>query len=388
MNRTELNYLYPATAAIIMAAWAVISIIQFQVDIPLHVMFIERWHLDDPAIRMYSIYFHVLNLLSFNSGNQLLLNVAAVTLLATLVILKFMITFKAMNKYAGFLSFHNLRSATALPLRFLSNAALLVLLLCICQNLVYKFSATMALGYIPVNTWHNSTTIALMPVALLLFFRSFDFITAQRQSVFERNGVILLLLTVLSLLIKPSYFLVFVIAFPVFYLINHGIIRSFITVILICTGGLVTLYLINQYVYSGSATQVIIHPFEAWKIWSTNIPLSLLMSVFYPLSVVAVWPRKALNDKLLQYAWLNFLIALLIYILFFETGERAYHGNFSWQTIVCNYILFLTSTIFLIRQATSKVRAGRKLKIVVLIFLAHVFTGLLFILKMPFFGPR
>lgn len=241
----------------------------------------------------------------------------------------------------------------------------------------------MALGYIPVNTWHNSTTIMLMPVALLLFFRSYDFVNLNKESFFSKEALVLLLLTILSVLIKPSFFFVFVIAFPLFYLLNHKFSKPLMAVILICAAGLAAMMMIRQYVYTGSGSQVVIKPFEAWSTWSTNIPLSLLASVAFPLTVIVLYPRQAKKDKLLQYSWLSFFIGLFIYILLNETGVRAIHGNFSWQTIVCNFILFLSSIIFLLKQKTDL-----KSRVAFAVFAMHVVTGIIFIAKLPFFGPR
>ncbi len=373
MKRSRTYFLLMGIPALIMASWTVISIIQNQVDIPHHLDFITRWHEGDPEAKLYSLYFHVINLLSCFSFDRTWMEVAAVILLTAMVTAKFIITDRMIIKYTSASGSYG----------FLINASVLAMFLCMAQNLVYKVSATMALGYIPVNTWHNSTTITLMPAALLLFFKSYDFVQSKQESFFNKDALVLLLLTVLSVLIKPSFFFVFVMAFPLFWFINHSFSKSIIAVILICASGLAAMLLIRQYVYTGSDSQVVIKPFEAWRAWSTNIPLSLITSVTFPLIVVALYPRQALKYKLLQYAWLSFIAGLFIYIMLNETGVRAMHGNFSWQTIVCNFILFLSSIIFLLRQKTDI-----KSRMAWAVFAMHVVTGIIFIAKLPFFGPR
>lgn len=373
MKRSRTYYLLMAIPAVVMASWTVISIIQNQVDIPHHLDFITRWHEGDPEAKLYSLYFHVINLLSFFTYNRTWMEAAAVVLLSTMVILKFIITDRMIIKY----------TQTSGGYGFLINASVLAMFLCLAQNLICKFSATMALGYIPVNTWHNSTTIMLMPAALLLFFKSFDFVQLKQESIFGKEAAILLLLTVLSVLIKPSFFFVFVIAFPVFWFLNHKFSKPLMAVMIICSAGLVAMIIIRHYVYSGSGSQVIIKPFEAWRTWSNNIPLSLIVSVAFPLMVIVLYPRQALKNKLLQYAWLSFFTGLILYILLNETGARAIHGNFSWQTIICNFILFLSSIIFLLKQKT-----GLKSRVAFMVFAMHVAAGIIFIAKLPFFGPR
>jgi hypothetical protein len=378
MRTVKTNYLLLSIPALVMALWSVISMIQNQVDIPHHLDYIIRWHEGEPEAKMYSLYFHLVNLFSFFTFNRTWMEAVAVVLLTSMVIFKFMITEKMIIRYSHFQEIQ----ASGL-FKFLFNASLLTLFLCLSQNLIYKFSATMALGYIPVNTWHNSTTITLVPVALLLFFKSFDFIMEEHPHFFGKKDFILLLLTVLSVLIKPSFFFVFVIAFPLFFLINRKLTKGLFSVALICLAGLATMMAIRQYVYSGDESQVVIKPFEAWKTWSDNIPLSFLASEAFPIAVFLLYPRIAFNDKLIQYAWLSFFAGMIIYILLNETGARAIHGNFSWQTIICNYILFLCSLIFLLKQ-----KAGLKKDIALTFLLLHVAAGIVFILKLPFFGPR
>lgn len=377
MKRSRTYYLLMAIPALIMASWTVISIIQNQVDIPHHLDFITRWHEGDPEAKLYSLYFHAINLLSFYSFDRTWMEVAAVILLGSMVIFKFIITDRMIIKHT-----YPTQESSG-NYRFLIHASVLAMFLCLCQNLIYQFSATMALGYIPVNTWHNSTTITLMPVALLLFFKSYDFILSKQDSFFSKDALVLMLLTLLSVLIKPSFFFVFVIAFPLFYFLNNNFSKPLMSVIVICAAGMAGMMVIRQYVYTGSDSQVVIRPFEAWQTWSHNIPLSLMASIAFPLVVFLMYSRKVIHDKMLQYAWLSFFTGLIIYILLNETGVRAIHGNFSWQTIVCNFILFLSSIIFLLKQKTDL-----KLKIALTAFGLHVATGIIFITKLPFFGPR
>lgn len=373
MKRSRTYYLLMSVPAFVMAVWAIVSIIQNQVDIPHHLDFITRFHEGDPEAKLYSLYFHLVNLFSFFSYNRLWMEIAAVALLTAMVILKFIITDRMIIRYVH-------REETY---RFFIKASVMALFLCLAQNLIYKFSATMALGYIPVNTWHNSTTITLMPVALLLFFKSYDFVLSRQESFFGKEALLLLMLTVLSVLIKPSYFFVFVMAFPLFWFLNNRFSKPLLGVVIICAAGLAAMLIVRHYVYTGSGSQVVIKPFEAWRTWSANIPLSFVSSVAFPLTVLLLYPRKVMTDKMLQYAWLSFLTGLFIYIMLNESGVRAIHGNFSWQTIICNFILFLSSVIFLMNQKTDL-----KSRVAFAVFALHVATGIIFIAKLPFFGPR
>lgn len=57
-----------------------------------------------------------------------------------------------------------------------------------------------------------------------------------------------------------------------------------------------------------------------------------------------------LNDKLVQFAGLNLIIGLLVWILFAEEGARKFHGNFYWQNVPGCYLLFFSMLIYYINQ--------------------------------------
>lgn len=247
----------------------------------------------------------------------------------------------------------------------------------------------MALGYLPVNTWHNSTTIFLMPFAIWLFYKSYLFIKNHHEQENNFSSLLtLLLLTIFSVFIKPSYFFVFAIAFPLYYLLRFGINKNLFYSGLVSLFSAAALLLVYRYVYVGSDSSITIHPFHVWSYWSTNIPMGLVSSILFPLLFLIFYFRQTLKDHLLSYAWVQMAVAILIYILLSETGGREMHGNFGWQTIICNYLLFFCTWILYLRILLTKIKFEMKDRIIIGSFLLHVSTGLLFLLKIPFYGAR
>lgn len=360
-------------------------------DIPDHNRYITKWLSGDKEVKLYSLYYPVILILSFFQNNTALINVISVLVLVFSVIFKFLTAvFIFKNECKSEDVFYK-KTIKVGPIYFGIEVLILfvVLLVCLAQNFIIKPSATMALGYLPVNTWHNSTTIFLMPFALWLFYRSYIFIENHKEekNKYWRLGE-LLLLAVFTVFIKPSYFFAFSIAFPLYFLLRFGITRHLFHAGLVSLFSGLALLLVYRYVFTGGDSSVIIRPFQVWGYWTTNIPMSLLASVFFPLLFLLFYFKEAIRNSLLSYAWVNMLVATAIYILLTETGGRAMHGNFSWQTIICNFILFLTTWILFMKIVFKKERMENKDKIIVASFLLHVIFGLIFLLKLPFYGAR
>jgi hypothetical protein len=91
--------------------------------------------------------------------------------------------------------------------------------------------------------------------------------------------------------------------------------------------------------------------------------------------------RQAVNNLLWQYATISFGVAVIIFILFTESGAREFHGNFFWQCIVCNYILFVVTAILLVKDIDAEGVVSLKNKLVLFTFALHVIAGILYLYK-------
>jgi hypothetical protein len=353
------------------------------VDIPHHNRMIIQWLHGEPDVLIYSLYFHAILGLTFFSDNYAVITVASVVILTVAVLLKWRFTERILKSELS-----ATLSGSAIPLlgeTGLSLIALGALSLLLLQNLVFKTGIWMVMGYIPVNSWHNSTTILLYPFALILFYRSYQFLTGEKKKL--RDLLILFLLCLLNLWIKPSYFFVFALAFPLMYLLQHGLTRR--TVMDGIMVALATFVLILQYklVFAGDSSAVVIAPLAAWRLWSDQIVLSLLCSIAFPLLFLIFYFPRAIHDLMLKYAWLGFVIAIGIFLLLAETGTRKFHFNFLWQTIIANFILFLATFISYFKVLSEKNRLDAKDRAVLIVFLVHVVVGMIYLAKSPRIGP-
>ncbi len=247
-------------------------------------------------------------------------------------------------------------------------------------------------GQTPPNIWHNSTTIFIMPFALLLFWLSYKQLSDPQKSRIS----LIALLAVLTILIKPNFFLIFAVVYPLFLLTTVGIGRNFFKNVLpIWIPGAVLLvieYVIAQHnpavatdPQSVGQLGITISPFRVWSYYQSNIPLSILASLLFPIAFFCFYPRQLYTNLLAKYALVSLFAAFAMYAFFSETGPRWTDGNFGWQRFPYTYIMFATTCLLLIERNLPKLELrnmSKKDKVILLVFLIQVVSGFVYLAKM------
>jgi len=244
--------------------------------------------------------------------------------------------------------------------------------------------STFYLGQIPPNVWHNSTTIFVMPFALSLFWLSYK----QLVEPAPRRILFIGALCVLNVFIKPSFFFVFSLSYPLMLVRRFGLGRRMWRNLWPVVVGLIMLLVLYVLIYLlsfGSArvgeSGIAIRPFSVWSRYSSNIPLSLVASFAFPITYLAFYWREVSKHLLLQYSLLGSLISICIFVMLSETGPREFHGNFGWQCIICNYILFLVTTVLFAEKVNTVGLRNWKNKTILAAFLLHVLAGFLYLAR-------
>ncbi len=309
------------------------------------------------------LYYFTIYVLSYIVGN---LRIASVILLSIAVVAKYLTALKIGSDYKvkkSYLAYIILATMIAIPI--LTKKSVLV-------------------GKISMNVWHNSTVIFLMPFAILLFIYSYKIIEAKKID--KRNGLILFVLILLNVLIKPSFLFVFIPIFPLLFFINTKDWKQSLVALSFSVYGFFCIIMEYVYIY-------ITNPnkegdgvgFGFAKVWIFHsgdyLIIDLLSSIALPLVVCILFFERIKKDKRFIYAISLFIFSVLIYLVIHETGERTYHGNFAWQAIVCNYILFLLSTLIGFEYVKEKGWKQRKSIWFLVFFSLHTFSGFLYFFK-------
>ena len=300
-----------------------------------------------------------------------------------------------------------------------------VVLLCLGGHLIafpQLISGFWQADVVRLNVWHNPTTVAVMPFALLLFY--FGFLTLKERTL--RNFLALAVILILNFFTKPSYILAWIPAAFIFFAffkvgeddelkLNLSLKRVLLAcaVIIPALAGLFLLKSVTKSVKENvifslpfalqshlmhiefdrylnfMAERLLGRSFDAiagsWQTFWYIVfykPLTLACGLAFPLSAFFVSKRK--KDGMLLFAWLALFVAFAIGYTLSQDGAHRTHLNFTWQIPVAVSALFLAS---LLNFFSDEERFGKLTWSETLtcgFFLLHAYSGLLYLQRMIF----
>lgn len=284
------------------------------------------------------------------------------------------------------------RMYTATDKSVLSGFLAMGLLLVAPLPLLAPLDGHQYLGYIGINVLHNPTILLLKPFALLLF--TFATTRIVEAAAINRSRLtVCIMVTIACALTKPSYIIVLLPTLAIAICVP-AIRKSLANPIFILCGILIpgALILAWQYwitysaqqmsgVYAGKSS-IIFAPLVVMSYFSSWLLIKFLLSIAFPLAVVAGHFRQVLADGRLCFAWLAFVIGSAYTYFLAESGPRMLQGNFTWSGQIALFILFVTSLEFLYEQQRHNVRNNRSHKFVFTLcstfFVLHILSGVAF----------
>lgn len=316
---------------------------------------------------LYSLFYLLTYLLSFGTGNFFAISCAAMALLTLSVMAK------------GLLSYLVLKNASG---RKLTAACATIALVLIMPLPNWWKPEQIFLDKIAPNLWFNATFILTMPFAILLFFSAISWL----RTLSLRSWLCVLICCLMSVLTKPNYVLAFIPALGVAVLIRIAVLqkREVARALLYFAGlTLVAVFVLglqyaDSYLRSEPTSPFIIAPFAVWKIYSPNIPASLLLSIAFPLSVGILYFDKIKANLTALLAWGVWVVAMLQYILLAETGEYFRDGNWGWGSNIAMYIVFLISMMVVLSEPRSP-----RFYLVAVVWALHLATGIYYFVNVP-----
>jgi hypothetical protein len=323
------------------------------------VLYTKPW---GPEIYSHVLYFLVLAIVTFNSTAPATVYLATIIVLTGCVVWKYAII-------TDFIQQHSLRKPAM---------AFFAFCLCFIHAIPYRFPE-FYIGQFTGNVLHNSTTIMLVPLALLQFRYSLDLLKKYQDSTSYK----LIVVTILANLVKPNFFLCYATVFPVvlFYINAYRLNRRFFLSVIHIFAGVLVLVFEYLVTYRGSdhSAGLLIAPFRVWDHYTANKLAALLSSLLFPLIYSLLFLKKVLREMMLLYAWLLYICGLAIFILFCESGSRMYHGNFIWQMVPCTLVLFMVSLVSWSAQVFQ--RFHWKNLLCLSAFSLHVLAGAAYVIK-------
>lgn len=205
---------------------------------------------------------------------------------------------------------------------------------------IFMSANNMYLGYYVPNVWHNSTILCMMPFSIACYLLSAKQFNEYSD---KRNWQITLLLTI-STLIKPSFFFIYLIAYPIVMLKSYGAGKElFKSLLPLLCGGICLLYEYITIYYGGgddgSGVVINIMPLFNVEFWKSHA-LYLLVSFILPLSFLCLYSKLIYKDNEFWFVLIMLICSLGLMWCCQETGPRAAHGNFNWSAIAATWFVY------------------------------------------------
>ncbi|EWT00218.1 hypothetical protein N865_17545 [Intrasporangium oryzae NRRL B-24470] len=338
----------------------------------------------DRSAAGYTIYYLLLSWVAGGSTSPEAVRVASETLLASAMAAKAVVTLLI----------------TRVATRTLWPSLAVTAFLMVYVPVDLTLSPEMYFGRLMGSIWHNSTTVVLIPVSMLLFFVAVTFLVADAPG--RAYWIAAPALIVLDGLLKPNYLLALLPALALLtgmvmlrrrrttrtWLSTAPPVGRFLAMALPAAVLLVTQYVL-AYQDGGVAYTNGIRPFATWSLLASyvpgGIPVVLLETFLLPALVTVLLWRQARRSAYVLGAWLVAGIATAQFAIFAEftaSGALLTHGNWSWGGDVAVYVLYTAVAILWVRHSALLPLWARALVYVVaatylasgVIYLVHLVT--------------
>ncbi len=207
-------------------------------------------------------------------------------------------------------------------------------------------------GYIGANVYHNPTYLLLKPLALLQTYFSLKALTGEKSN--WKSYILPIVCSLLAVYTKPNFALILLPAVSLIAVIRLARKKPVDWKKLLFGIFIPTVLMLGwQYwiTYAqGSNSGVVIDPFIVMSHYSSNLVIKLILSLVFPLVVLAVYRKRAFGDIRIQLGWLLGLVGLVLTYFFAESGPRTFSANFLWSGEISVFILFVCSLLFLMEH--------------------------------------
>lgn len=311
----------------------IMFVIKWESDLCAHVYIAQQMLEEHRLFSTNFLMYFLINLLTLFTGYKYPMRVALVLLLALANTAKYMIVRNAFYEWTS----SKIAKWASLSMLFVYVIPIMYFL----KPLGIFLSAdNMYTGYYVPNVWHNSTILCMMPFAIACYLLS---VKQFRQYTDKRNWQILLLLT-LSVLVKPSFFFVYIIAFPIIMLCRYGLKQKFFKSLLpLLAGGLCLAYEYITIYYDGgsdgSGVVIDIAQLFTLSFWQSHA-LYLVVSLALPLLFLCLYGRAVIQDPEFWFVLIMTVCGIGMMWCCKETGPRATHDNFNWQAIAAMWFVY------------------------------------------------
>jgi len=214
-----------------------------------------------------------------------------------------------------------------------------------------SFNPFIYLGQGSPTIWHNVTLFAVKPFALLSVFFTIKFFLSNRTNYFA----LAVLVTLLSIIAKPNYIIVFLPSLVVYMLLMKLFGKQqlkFAFIIIFLSVATLAYQFLNQFGDKGES-KIIIDFLGVWSLYTPNVAISILMAIGLPLLITIFNYKSVKKNEYIKFTWLLIFFSLVLFACFAEEGYFYRHGNFSWSLMISMSLIYIFTIIEYFKQYYS-----------------------------------
>jgi hypothetical protein len=354
-------------------------------DITVHIDQVVKINSSEIPYPPNFLFYFTINFLSAFSNNLSFLNTVTILLLSLAAVAKYAISKNIIIRLTGEISDEGSKKKICII------ALGLFFFFAIPDPYTVFVLDKMYLGRLVPIVWHNSTVIMLFPFAVLLYWKQLQLFDLSYKAT-TKDIVIINILVILNILIKPSFVFVYI-PITFFFLLNRFKVeglKAFVFYLspmiiggLFIIGQYYLIYKLQQGSFDPEASGIAISsPFEVTLLWIPKwyLPISFLLSFCLPIFTVFLF-KDILKYKPFVYALALSITGVFISAFIMETGPRMTHGNFTWQNIICTFLLMLATVSYLTPKFLNVKQESKKVKFLLGLFIIHVLSGILYLIN-------
>jgi hypothetical protein len=214
-------------------------------------------------------------------------------------------------------------------------------------------------GYIGLTTYFNPTSLLLKPLALAHLLLVVQLLS--KRSVTTARSIVLMLLTLLTGITRPHYFICIIPALIIYLMICWGDLQKVVLPLVWTVFLPGCLLLAWQFFFtfiSGSPdyakSTIIFAPFAGMREHSLNLAPKLFASIMLPGSLLLYYRKEIVRTPMLLLPAIAVVIGLAYSYLFAEAGERGGSMNFIRAGEISVFLLTMCVTIYHVRSMRER----------------------------------
>lgn len=254
------------------------------------------------------------------------------------------------------------------------------------------------LGQWGPNVYHNATVTTIKMFSIPIFVLIAALLIEGRIRQYWQTLVLTSVLLCLSLYAKPTLFLLIGPGAVLYALCVNTPWRDRIVTLAVLLAPSVVFLAYQRYAAYGAETSPFsgrwteFAPFWVWRQWTKSVPVSILLTLAFPIAVTYVTRRERSRSDHLNFAWILLVVGFLQAALLVEVHPvHGYMRTANWFGVylLATHLLFIVCCAEFFSwygRQTAAMRKHRATRLAWGLLALHVLSGIVYLIRLSYVG--